>query len=86
MEALLAQRGVKGVVVTDGQGLLVHSSGDVPAQPGVVTELMRNARLLDPSGLAPVVTIDTDNRRVVLTVGEGGGSIAVFTDPPRRLE
>lgn len=72
--------------MNDGHGLLLHSSGDVPAQTSAVTEMFRNAQKLDPSGSAPVVTIETDNRRVVISAGECGGSIAVFTDPPARAE
>lgn len=73
--------------MNDGQGLLLHSSGEVPAETSAVTEMFRNAQKLDPTGSTPTITIETDVRRVVITAGECGGSIAVFTDPaPHRHE
>jgi hypothetical protein len=76
----LQREGVEGVVVNDAHGLLMRSSGAVPKHTGAVTELMRCAQQLDRGDQdTPVITIETDRRRVVITAGECGSTIAVFT-------
>jgi hypothetical protein len=76
----LKQDNVKGIVINDRQGLPLKVSGDVPKHTGAVTELFRNAQQLEPSATdSPVITIETELRRVVITGAEGGGAVAVFS-------
>ena len=71
--------------MNDAHGLLVRSSGAVPKHTGAVTELMRCAQQLDREDQdTPVITIETDHRRVIITAGEGGSTIAVFTADGRE--
>lgn len=69
---------VSGVIVADAQGMLLRTEGTVPANTAAVTEIMRRAEQLDvDSGERPTICIEGEHRRILISSGEAGATIAV---------
>mmetsp|Transcript_2006 Transcript_2006/g.3191 ORF Transcript_2006/g.3191 Transcript_2006/m.3191 type:complete len:88 (-) Transcript_2006:198-461(-) len=68
----MAKPGVLGVLCVDSQGLTLHSQGSVPeSSSGSVAELAVHAQLLGGGDEGAVVTVETAQRKVLVSRSDG---------------